>query len=204
MGTMWAKPGDAEEFDSRLAKYFDEFRERLPENIIRNLIESSKNKIAFEIVNTTPDPVAGAQLFVTFPSEGVAAFAGAPETRRLPPLPKWPSPIDSFMSGRLETYGEGFQNAEMLSRWDGSVSYRGEIIEIVFDVGDLRPGERYEVNSITLVAWPEAPEDLPVKVSARAMNRRREKVGVFEVPISSETWSVGNWYRATPRDDSEL
>lgn len=200
---LWAKPEETKEFNRRVATYLKEFRERLPQNIIRNLIQSNGNKVVFHTTNETSDPVRDVQLLVTLPRRGIIAFAGAPETQRLPPRPHWPTPVDSIFRGRPSSaYGEEFEPADILSRWDGSVDYRPDTIEITFEVGDLRPGQRYETPAITLYATPDAPERLPVEVTARAMNRRRNNTETFELPILSETWSVGNWYRATPRDES--
>jgi hypothetical protein len=201
LSEFWADPGGIAEFNRRLVEYNSDLADRLRENIVRQIVRSDKNKVWFVAENRTHDPIEGVQLLVTMPLE-VLAFAGSPQTRRLRPLPKWPDPLDSMFKDKMTALVEDFEHADLLSRWDGSVHYRDDTIEVTFDVGDLRPGQHYETPPITLFVEPDAPAVLPVTVTARAMNRRRDRTTMIEMPIDGEMVGIGVWYGTTAANES--
>jgi hypothetical protein len=196
----YATKADTAEFERRLAEYNDDLADRLYENIVRSTIRSRFNKVKFIAANHTHDPIEDVQLTVVMPFD-VIVYAGSPETRHLRALPAWPTPIDNVIGKNQQAafLANDMQHGDVLSRWDGSVDYRdhNHTIEITFDVGDLRPGQRYETPPITLFTEPDGPTALPVMITARAMNRRRFKTKEIEMPITGQTVGIGHWFATT-------
>jgi hypothetical protein len=189
---MYAKPEDAEEFESRVQEHLSTCKSRLPQTLQRRIINSKSNKVAFTVINETKDPIEGVQLVVQIRGN-LVAFAGSPRARRMPSLPKWPGPLDDIRP-RPETWAiHEIEEADYLSVWDGSVEFIDDGIEITFGVGDLRPGQRHETPAVTLIVGPAADEALPVTLTARAMNRRGEKTVETTLAVSTQRWPIDHW-----------
>ena len=195
LGHYANKPEDVEKFENRVEEHLSTCKERLSANVIRKIIGSRFNKVGFTVSNGTRNSANGVQLVVLLPPRGVLAFAGAPQSKRMPPLPKWPHYSDTLLSQPSYAIRD-VEDPDFLLATDrsvGSVDYRDNALEITFAVGDLRPGERFETRPITLIVGSAAPEQIPIKLIGRAMNRAGEKTVEDTLTVSSQSWALSYW-----------
>jgi hypothetical protein len=201
IGTPWAnalyaKTEDGQEFDRRVRSYLDELRGGLlVSNLIRNIVRSDENKVYFSVGNTTDDPVSGVQLTVVVPTSGLLVYTDPPSVDRLPSLPKWP---DSFRDHMVTPASVLAQQHYDFDPTAGSVTNMSETFEITWDVSDLRPGEWSRTLEITIVAGAGAPDELEIEMIARAMDRRRNVTEKATLIVSSNQWTVDDWFNAAP------
>lgn len=198
MGDRFAKKEDQETFDRRVSAYLSQLRRGLLlGNLLRNIVRSDENKVAFSVGNVTDDPVSGVQLTVVVPNVGLHVHTSPPSVDPLPPLPKWPDSLRDSLGTRAA--------ASMLSQQHynfdptaGAVSETADAYEVSWDVGDLRPGEWSGAMEVTVVAGPAAPEEVEVTMVARAMDRRRNATEKVTVSVGAELWTIDEWFVAQP------
>jgi hypothetical protein len=80
----------------------------------------------------------------------------------------------------------------------GSVENKPDAFEVTWDVGDLRPGEWSRDFKITVVAGPDAPEQVSAEVVARAMDRRGSRQLTEVLTVNLDAWTVDDFYVAEP------
>ena len=163
--------------------------------MLRAIATSGLNKLTCTVANHTDDPVEKAQLTVFLGSRLLVAYPGAPHATPLPPLPKWPDVLDQFGSQHAQmvnalsaTYSPSLPHAAITERADG--------VEFTFKIGDLRPGDRIEAHPITVIAGLPTPEQVPVTLTASAMNRRGTKTVSTTFEVSSQKWDLDDWIAA--------
>ncbi|WP_237570815.1 hypothetical protein [Mycolicibacterium lacusdiani] len=195
----YASPKDAEEFDQRVADYLATVRSRLLDHVLRQIVDDDDaNTVHFEVVNDTDDPVSGVQLMVRIRKGGVLVRTYPPSVRDLPELPKWPDPLD----GMLANTHAGLARAQVPGFFPhaGSVVDKGDIFEITWDVGDLRPCERSGNFTLTVVAGMKAPEEISVEMIASAMDRRGIRRNSEQLTVTPEAWTLDDFFEAEPKD----
>lgn len=199
---LYMKSEDAQEFDRRVKNYRAALGNGLlVGNLIRGIVRSESNKVYFSTGNMTDDPVSGVQLTVIVPKTGVRVYTDPPSVDSLPSLPKWPDSIRdraASMAASIQSPRYDFDPSA------GSVTETGDAFEVTWDVGNLRPEEWSRTLEITVVAGPGAPDELKVEMIARAMDRRRTVTETATIAVSSERWTVGDWYVADPDEEKEL
>lgn len=195
----YANPEDAEEFDRRVADYLRRLRSRLMDHVLRQIVDDEDaNTVRFRVVNDTDDPVSGVQLRVRIRKGGVLVRTYPPSVRDLPAIPKWPDPLDKMLANAHA----GLGRAEIPDFFPhaGSVADKGDVFEVAWDVGDLRPRERSADFTLTIVAGTEAPEEISVEMIASAMDRRGTRTKTEQVTVAPESWTVDDFYVAEPDD----
>lgn len=195
----YADPKDAKEFDRRVADYLTKLRSRLMDHVLRQIVnDDDANTVRFQVGNDTDDPVSRVQLLARIPKRGVLVRTYPPRVKDLPPLPKWPDPLDQVRANALAGMTRA-QVPEFFPR-AGSVSDRGDVFEISWDVGDLRPREWSSELDLTVVANIEAPEEITVEMTASAMDRRGTRTKTEQLTVAAEVWTLNDFYEAEPED----
>lgn len=197
MGDRFAKAEDRETFDRRVGTYLTKLRRGLLlGNLIRSIVRSDENKVAFSVGNETDDPVSGVQLTVVVPKVGLHVHTSPPSVDRLPPLPKWPDSLrDSLATMPASALSQQHYDFDPTA---GAVSETADAFEVTSDIGDLRPGEWSGTMEITVVAGAGAPEEVEVTMVARAMDRRRNATEKVNVTVSADLWTIDDWFVARP------
>ncbi|WP_258043824.1 hypothetical protein [Mycobacterium kansasii] len=83
----------------------------------------------------------------------------------------------------------------------GSVSDKGDVFEVTWTVGDLRPREQSGDFALTVVAGTKAPEEIAVEITASAMDRRGTRTKTEQLTVAAEAWTLDDFYNAEPRTD---
>lgn len=194
----YADPKDAEEFEERVKDYLAKMRDRLFGNVVRDIVQDDDlNTVHFVVGNETDDPMSGVQLTVRIPKSGLLVYTSPPRVDDLPLRPKWPDFLDSM---RANAYA-GITRAQVPDFFPhgGSVEGKGDVFEVTWDVGDLRPHQEANGYAITVVAGPNAPDQLPVEMTARAMDRRGTRTKIEQLTVATETWTIDDFYDAEPQ-----
>ncbi|MEX3652456.1 hypothetical protein ABFW14_10060 [Mycolicibacterium fortuitum] len=197
LGSLFADPKDAKEFENRVSDYLVKMRNRLLDHVVRNIVlDDDANTVHFMVGNETDDPVSGMQLTVRIPKSGLLVYTSPPRVDDLPPRPKWPDFLDSM---RENAYA-GITRAQVPDFFPhgGAVEEKGDVFEVTWDVGDLRPHQEADGYTITVVAGPNAPDQLPVEMIARAMDRRGTRTKIEQLTVATETWTIDDFYDAEP------
>lgn len=195
----YADPKDVEEFDRRVADYLTKLRSRLMDHVLRQIVnDDDANTVCFQVGNDTDDPVSGVQLMVRIRKGGVLVRTYPPSVRDLPPLPKWPDPLDQMRANALA----GMTRAQVPDFFPhaGSVSDKGDVFEVTWNVGDLRPREQSGDFTLTIVAGTKAPEEIAVEMTASAMDRRGTRTKTEQLTVAAEAWTLDDFYNAEPED----
>lgn len=198
LGNFFADPKDSEEFEKRVSDYLAKMRNRLLNNVVRNIVlDDEANTVHFALRNETDDPMSGVQLTVRIPQSGLLVYTSPPSVKDLPPRPKWPDPLDSM---RENAYAVALRSSALDFYLDAaSVVDKGDVFEVTWNVGDLRPHEKSDGYTITVVARPNAPDQLPVEMVARAMDRRGTRTKAEQLVFGPEVWTVDDFYDAEPQ-----
>ncbi|WP_234714715.1 MULTISPECIES: hypothetical protein [Mycobacteroides] len=196
-GNLFADPKDAKEFENRVKDYLGKMRRLLLDNVVRVIVEDDDlNTVQFTVSNETDDPMSGVQLTVRIPKSGLLVYTSPPSVDDLPLRPKWPDPLDQI---RATALASSYRSPAFdFYPHAGSVVDKGDVFEATWDVGDLRPHEEADGYSITVVAGPNAPDQLPVEMIARAMDRRGTRTETEQLVFAAETWTIDDFYDAQP------
>jgi len=195
----YADPKDAKEFDRRVGDYLTKLRTRLMDHVLRQIVnDDDANTVCFRVANHTDDPVSGVQLVVRIRKGGILVRTYPPSVADLPPLPKWPDPLDQMRASALT----GLTRTQVPDFFPhaGSVSDQGDFFEVTWNVGDLRPRERSGDFTLTAVAGTQAPEEVAVEITASAMDRRGTRTKTEQLTVAAETWTLDDFYVAEPED----
>lgn len=193
----YADPKDAEEFEERVKDYLAKMRDLLLDNVVRVIVQDDDlNTVHFVVGNETDDPMSGVQLTVRIPKSGLLVYTSPPRVDDLPPRPKWPDFLDSM---RENAYA-GITRAQVPDFFPhgGAVEEKGDVFEVTWDVGDLRPQQEADGYTLTVVAGPNAPDQVPVEMIARAMDRRGTRTKIEQLTVATETWTIDDFYDAEP------
>ncbi|OLT79695.1 hypothetical protein BKG58_19905 [Mycobacteroides abscessus subsp. abscessus] len=194
----YADPKDAEEFDRRVADYLAKLRSRLMDHVLRQIVDDDDaNTVRFRVVNDTDDAVSGVQLMVRIRKGGVLVRTYPPSVRDLPALPKWPEPVKLVLANH-PTGVDWPSAADVLSPHAESVADKGDVFEVTWNVGDLRPRARSGDFTLTVVAGPNAPEKISVEMIASAMDRRGTRTKIEQLTVTSDAWILDDFYDAEP------
>lgn len=82
----------------------------------------------------------------------------------------------------------------------GSVSDKGDVFEVTWNVGDLRPREQSGDLTLTIVAYTNAPKEIAVEMIASAMDRRGTRTKTEQLTVTAEAWTLDDFYNAKPED----
>jgi hypothetical protein len=195
MTSMLAMPSgaaDREEFERRVRTHLLQCRERLIANVFREVALSHENKVAFGVANRTEDPIESVQLTALLPAEGLGVYAGIPSARPMPRLPDWPDPLDRMRSSSAAIM-DSVTEAYTYSREDATVSTSEGVVEITYDIGNLRPGQVVHTPPTTIIAGPTAPEQLHITLIGRSMNRRGDTTVITALTVSEQKWALDYW-----------
>ncbi|MFT9663688.1 hypothetical protein ACM0CQ_15740 [Mycobacteroides abscessus subsp. abscessus] len=194
----YADPKDAKEFENRVKDYLGKMRRLLLDNVVRVIVQDDDlNTVQFTVGNETDDPMSGVQLTVRIPKSGLLVYTSPPSVDDLPLRPKWPDPLDSM---RENVYAAALRSPALdFYPHAGSVVDKGDVFEVTWDVGDLRPHEESDGYTITVVAGPNAPDQLSVEMVARAMDRRGIRTKTEKLTVATEAWTIDNFYDAEPQ-----
>ncbi|WP_131811344.1 hypothetical protein [Mycobacterium kubicae] len=191
------KAEDAKEFERRVREHLDQFRTGVVGQMVRQVVKSDYNKVAFAVGNETDEPIRGVKLTVTILEGGIEVFTSPPRAKPLPRrLPKWPNPATDFLadvppSVLASTPEFDFDSAP-------PVIDRGDSFEVTWNVGDLRPGEWSSLCMLTIVAGPNTPDAVRVELIARSLSHRRIATSKATVAVGSETLTIDDCYNAEP------
>jgi hypothetical protein len=75
----------------------------------------------------------------------------------------------------------------------GHVERRGDVIEIEFDGGDLRPGEPYQTRLVTVIADESAPAELPITMTVRALSAKGSTSRAKTLVVSPAVSELSDW-----------
>ncbi|MGV0740628.1 hypothetical protein ABQF35_30300 [Mycobacterium syngnathidarum] len=194
----YADPKDAEEFEGRVSDYLTKIRDRLFGNVVREIVrDDDLNTVQFAVGNETDDAVSGVQLTVRIPKSGLLVYTSPPSVDDLPPRPKWP---DTFDQLRATALASSYRSPALdYFSHAGSVADKGDVFEITWNVGDLRPRERSGDFTLTIVAGAEAPEQITVEMTASAMDRRGTRTKTEQLEVAPDTWTIDDFYDAEPQ-----
>ncbi len=157
---MYAKPEDAAEFERRVKHHLAQFRKGVVGHLARGVVRSDDNKVTFAIGNETDDSVTGVKLTVIIPHSGLLVYGSPPAVDPLPRrLPKWPNPTDDWMANVAASALANPHDYDF-DLTAASVVDKGDSFEATWDIGDLRPGEWSDPRTLTIVAGPNAPDEL--------------------------------------------
>ncbi|ORJ52612.1 AlbA family DNA-binding domain-containing protein [Mycobacterium simiae] len=192
------KPEDAEEFERRVEDYLAQFRTGVVEHMVRQVVKSDYNKITFAVGNETDDSVRGIKLTVTIPQSGVEVHTSPPRAEPLPvQMPKWPNPADDWVMANVPAPvlvdPDEFNFAPGPSVLDKDNSF-----EVIWNIGDLRPGEWSGSCTLTIVVGPNAPDELGIELVARSLSHRRIATSKLTVTVRSEPLTIDDFYDAAP------
>lgn len=194
----YADPKDAEEFDRRVADYLTKLRGRLLDHVLRQIVDDDDtNTVHFQVGNDTDDPVSGVQLVIRIPKAGLLVHTHPPRVRALPELPTWPEPVKLVLANH-PTGVDWPSAADVLSPHAESVADKGDVFEVTWNVGDLRPRARSGDFTLTVVAGPNAPEKISVEMIASAMDRRGTRTKIEQLTVTSDAWILDDFYDAEP------
>ncbi|PQM50315.1 hypothetical protein C5U48_20775 [Mycolicibacter virginiensis] len=198
LGNFFADHKDSEEFEKRVSDYLVKMRNRLLDNVVRNIVlDDEANTVHFVVGNKTNDPVTGVQLTVRIPKNGLLVCTSPPSVDDLPLRPRWPDPLDQM---RENVYAASVRSPALdFYPHAGAVIDKGDVFEATWDVGDLRPHEEADGYTITVVTGPNAPDQLPVEMIARAMDRRGTRTKTEQLTVAPEAWTVDDFYDAEPQ-----
>lgn len=195
MGRQYATADDAAEFERRIQQHIAACRSRLFANVLQRIVASPKNGVVFDVANPTDDPIERAELVVRIPRSGIRVYTTTPSAEKMPDLPRWPGQYDQL--AKMASMSAASLNPYNLAQpGRPEVEQRGEFYEIAFTIGDLPPRKRRSTDAITIVAGPEAPEAVPVLITATAMNRRSYVELEKAVPVVSaeeQSWRLSDW-----------
>ena len=187
-----------------MSHYLDQLRRGLFGNLVKGIVRTDgMNKVYFTVGNLTDDPVAGVQFTVVVPRANLLVFTSSPaDVDQLPPLPKWPDDFQDKFRDQVANVAISAvaRDYDLFDPHAGSVSSTSEEFEVTWEVGDLRPGEWSRDLAITVIPGPDAPEDIPITMTAAAMNRHRRVTETAALTISSEVVTPDYFYVAEPDD----
>jgi hypothetical protein len=196
---MYAKPEDAEEFERRVKHHLAQFRIGVVDHMVRGVVQSDDNKVTFAVGNKTDDSVTGVKLTVIIPNSGVLVYGSPPAVDPLPlRMPKWPNPTDDWMANIAAPALASLRDYDFALAGGASVVEKGDSFEATWDIGDLRPGEWSDPRTLTIVAGPNAPDELEIELVARSLSHRRTATWKTTVTVGSETWTIDDWFDAEP------
>jgi hypothetical protein len=151
----------------------EECRDRLFDNVVRQIVLETANVVTLSVANDTDDPVADVEVTARVPRGGLLVYTSAPSAKPPPELPKWPSPLDDWQ----EKIGPA-QTAEMTaaSQYDfgsmhASVSEDDDCFEIHWNVGNLL-ARTSSTRGVHIIAGRGASEEIEVQLSARSTSHR--------------------------------
>lgn len=195
---FYADPKDAEEFEKRVKGYLATMRNLLLDNVVRDIVlDDDANTVHFEVGNQTDDPISGVQLTVRVPKVGLLVYTSPPSVDDLPPRPKWPDALDQM---RENAFVAALRSQPVdFYPHTGSVVDKGDVFEVTWNVGDLRPGEWSGDFTITVVAGPNAAERINVELIARAMDTRGTRTKTELLTLVPDAWTIDDFYDAEPQ-----
>ena len=172
---------DARTFEAQVSEYLDAKRAALLPQLVGAVVRSNGNKVSFVVTNDSDDSITGVQLTVRFPRNEIVVRSVAPRARSVPTVPRWPDPLDlKRWPSHLPTMPSGGdQIVEVISK---------EWIEATFEIGDLRPRERDRTVALTVVPTMHAPDMIPLKLTARAMDRRGTTTEEAALVVGDDSW----------------
>lgn len=193
----YADPEDAEEFERRVTDYVTKMRHLLLDNVVREIVlDDDANTVHFAVGNKTDDPVTGVQLTVRIPNSGLLVYTSPPSVDDLPPRPKWPDPLDQVLPNVLAS---SYRSPSLdFFPHAGLVVDKGDVFEVTWNVGDLRPHEEADGFTITFLPGPNSAEPISVEMIARAMDRRGTRKETKQLTVAPEAWTVDDIYDAEP------
>jgi hypothetical protein len=192
---QYAKPEDSEEFERRVNAYMSKVKKAIIEHLVQTVVRSDQNKVEFLVGNETDDAVTGVQMMVIVPSEGVLVYTRPPDSNLPRRLPRWPDPVRDRWSNVEPAMVPAHYDYDLIST---PVVKKDDTYEITWNIGDLRPGERSDPRTITIVATPSAPDEIEIQLIARAMNRRRTAAEKRTLTVTSERWTIDDWLDPEP------
>ena len=195
IGGLYASPEDAAKFETRLEAYLAKMRHLIPQRVVRAIVlDDADNKVRFQVENDTDDPVSGVQLTARIPKNGILVLTSPPGVENFPPRPKWPNPVDEM---RLNTLADMVRSPALdFDPRTAPVVANGDYYDVTWNVGDLRPRQQSGSFNITVVAGPDAPEEISVEMIASAMDRTGTRTTAAVLKISPREWAVDDFYDA--------
>jgi len=196
IGNFWmdeeryAKPGDAEKFEAKVEKHLDQCKDRLLDNVIREIVRSEENVVKLTVFNATDDPIIAVEVTARVPKVGLCVFNTAPPAAPMPGLPKWPTPLDDMFDNRVSqvpipAYQFGPVNSSVIEHDDH--------FEIAWRVGNVlaRTGSTLEV---TILPGMQAPAEIEAELTARSTSHRGVARSTSALSLSPDTWHLSDWW----------
>jgi hypothetical protein len=195
----YAKPEDRDEFERRVEDHLAQLRTGLVDHILRGVVKTDDNKVTFAVGNETDDSVTGIKLTIIIPKSRLLVYDSPPAVDPLPlRMPKWPNPTDDWMTNIAAPALASLRDYDFALAGGASVVEKGDSFEATWDIGDLRPGEWSDPRTLTIVAGPNAPDELEIELVARSLSHRRTATWKTTVTVGSQTWTIDDWFDAEP------
>jgi hypothetical protein len=191
-----AAPEDSKKFEDRVATYMAQWRKGFVNNLLAKVVQSGRNKVKVVARNGTADPIQDVRVRAFIPGRNLIVFTGPPKTTPLPDrMPRWPNYVDDMLNRPGGYQARELLRAELVTaeavRVDGG-------FEVTWDLGDIRPHDRSEPRTFTIIASPATPEQIEIRLTAMAMNRRGNATSSSTIAVDSEVWTPWDWFDATP------
>lgn len=176
----------ARAFVDAVEEYLRKCRPRLPAYSIRKLHLSSYNKLSVTVSNPGDHTLIDVRLTVAISAGYADVYDRAPDDSRLPEEPSYKVSAGlaisvSNFAALNPGYLEDLRPANALGIAD--VSRHGDTYVVVWEFGDLHPGQTETGYSVTLV--PRIATGFGAAWSATARNRRGQAGGTFSIGVST-------------------
>jgi hypothetical protein len=168
-------------FDDAMDLYLKDITEILSNRACQKLIDDGTNDIQLIVENTSSQPLSAVQITLSAPAGGEVFGRLAGGEVDLPETPSWPGP-------RTTPVHQPLAPLPPLEEFDEvSFSTRNGQTELIYSIGDLRPGERKMLRLLTVLpSQDEGASCVELRWVVTSMNRRGQVGGKLQIPINQQ------------------
>ncbi len=170
-------------FDAAMDLYLKDITEILPTRAYQKLINDGTNDIQLIVENTSSQPLSAVQITLSTSTVGDEVFGRLAGGRvDLPETPSWPGPRT------VTAIRQPLPPRPPLEEFDEvSFSTRNGQMELIYSIGDLRPGERKTLQPLTVLpTQDEGASCVDLRWVVTSMNRRGQVEGKLQIPINQQ------------------
>ncbi|WCT06198.1 AlbA family DNA-binding domain-containing protein [Rhodococcus qingshengii] len=169
-------------FDDAMDLYLKDITEILPTRAYQKLIDDGTNDIQLIVENTSSQPLSAVQITLNAPAGAEVFGRLARGEVDLPETPRWPGP-------RTTTFvHQPLPPLPPLEEFDEvSFATRNGQTELIYSIGDLRPGERKMLKLLAILPpQDEGASSVDLRWVVTSMNRRGQVGGKIQIPINQQ------------------